>query len=273
LPDDAALAAVVADLSAEHDDFDAIVDGLDDGWDIPTPAPGWTVRDQIGHLAFFDGQARSALEDPETFAAMVDGLRSSPDDVEGWMDDSLEETRRLDPAELIMWWRGERAALLTALAVAEPSRRVPWFGPAMSTVSFATARLMETWAHGQDVADALGVVRLPTRRLRHVAHIGVRALPFSFANRGLAAPTAPVRVELDSPEHDAWTWGPEDAVDRVSGPALDFCLVVTQRRHLDDAHLQIEGPVATAWMPIAQAFAGPPGAGREAGQFRSGSGG
>jgi uncharacterized protein (TIGR03084 family) len=124
---------------------------------------------------------------------------------------------------------------------------------------------METWAHGQDVADTLGVTREPTDRLRHVAHIGVRALPFSFVLRERPVPDAPVRVELVAPSGESWTWGPEDAADRVTGPALDFCLLVTQRRHRDDTALEVTGPVATEWATIAQAFAGVPGEGRKPG--------
>jgi uncharacterized protein (TIGR03084 family) len=137
----------------------------------------------------------------------------------------------------------------------------------MSLASFATARLMETWAHGQDVADALGARREPTQRLKHIAHIGVRTRGFSYAQHGRTAPDGDVRVELDAPDASRWTWGSEDAPDRVTGPALDFCLVVTQRRHVADTALKTEGPLAEEWLSIAQAFAGSPGAGRQPGQF------
>jgi uncharacterized protein (TIGR03084 family) len=137
---------------------------------------------------------------------------------------------------------------------------VPWFGLPMSAASSLTARIMETWAHGQDVADALGVTRVPTTRLRHVAHIGVGARAFSYLANGLEVPTEPVR-----------TWGPDGVPDRVSGPALDFCLLVTQRRHRDDTALEATGPRADRWLSIAQAFAGPPGGGRTAGQFDGGT--
>jgi uncharacterized protein (TIGR03084 family) len=153
------------------------------------------------------------------------------------------------------------------MADVDPGARLPWYGPSMGAVSFVTARLMETWAHGQDVVDAVGAERPPTDRLRHVAHIGVGAMGFSFQAHGLDAPTVPIRVELVAPGGALWTWGPEEAEDVVRGPALDFCLVVTQRRHLDDARLDITGPVARQWMSVAQAFAGPPGPGRRAGQF------
>ena len=127
----------------------------------------------------------------------------------------------------------------------------------------ATARIMETWAHGEDVADALGVVRPATDRLRHVAHLGVRTLGHGFAAHGRATPTSPVRVELLGPGGDTWSWGPADAADRLSGPARDFCLLVTQRRHRADLALVATGPVADEWLDVAQAFAGPPGVGRE----------
>jgi uncharacterized protein (TIGR03084 family) len=259
---------VLADLDAEQSDLDALTVGLDDeGWDLETPAEDWAVRDQISHLAFFDGKARMALVEPAAFTAEVEALLADPRGPEALADEYLAEGRSLAPAELLEWWRSERGATLAALAATDPAARVPWYGPPMSAMSFATARLMETWAHGQDVADALGVTRLPTARLRHVAHIGVRALPFSFTVRDRAVPIEPVYVELRSPDRELWTWGPEDAANSVRGHALDFCLVVTQRRHADDVHLDIEGAVASEWMAIAQAFAGPPGPGRAPGQF------
>ncbi len=133
----------------------------------------------------------------------------------------------------------------------------------MGVASSITARLMETWAHGQDIADAVGVHRIPTDRLRHVAHIGIRALPYSFAVNDQPVPTEPIRVELAGPHGDLWHWGPDDATDRVSGTALDFCLVVTQRRHRDDTGLTVSGSTANAWIAIAQAFAGAAGPGRK----------
>lgn len=126
----------------------------------------------------------------------------------------------------------------------------------MSAMSFATARLMETWAHGRDVCGALGVEQVPTARLRHVAELGVRTRGWAFVARGLAVPGAPVRVELTGPDGADWLWGPDGAPDRITGSALDFGLVATQRRHPDDTALTIDGPHAKEWMEIAQAFAG-----------------
>lgn len=257
--------SICADLRAEHADLDRIVGGLDDkGWSTATPAEGWSVQDQIAHLAFFDDAARTAVTDPDAFAAIVDEGLNDPQ----FVDRTVLRGRGMAPAEVLAWWRSARDACAAAFEKLDPSTRVPWFGPAMGARSFATARLMETWAHGQDVADAVGVERAPTDRLRHVCHIGVRALPFSFTVHGLPVPDAPVRVELVGPAGDGWTWGDEDAADVVRGPALDFALVVTQRRHRDDTGVTASGPVAEQWLSVAQAFAGGAGEGRRPGQFR-----
>lgn len=252
------LGEVVTDLAAEYAELDGIVSAVDDaGWELPTPAAGWTVGDQVGHLAFSDARAREALADPGGFEA------SRGDDVDRAISRSVESSRSLRRDAVLTRWRDERSAVLALLASADPARRVPWYGPPMGVVSFATARLMETWAHGQDVADALGVTRVPTARLRHIAHLGVRARPFSYLVRGIAAPSAPVSVSLTGPWGESWTWDTEGGpVDQVHGPALDFCLVVTQRRHVADTDLEVKGPRAREWLVIAQAFAGPPGPGR-----------
>ena len=257
------------DLVAEHDALDALVDGLDEErWDLATPAPGWSVRDQVCHLWFFDLRALMALTDPDAFAADTRELLAS-----GGTEASVRPGREMTGAALLDTWRRDRARLLEVARAVDPSARVPWYGPAMGARSFLTARLMETWAHGQDVADALGASRTPTDRLRHVAHIGVRARPFSYAIRGMAMPEADVHVALTTPSGDTVTWGAPDAADSVRGPMLDFCLVVTQRRHLADTALEISGAAATEWMSIAQAFAGDPGAGRRPGQFDGGGAG
>ena len=230
-----------------------------------TPAEGWDVKDQVGHLAYFDDRAHESMTDGDGFVSHREEVLSHPD----FADRMTAESRRFDGTETLAWFRRARAALVAAAAGTDPSRRVPWYGPDMSAASSITARIMETWAHGQDVADGLGARRQPTDRLRHIAFIGVRALPNSYQARGRPVPEAPVRVELRAPGGDVWAFGPEDAPDTVRGPALDFCLAVTQRRHLDDLDLAYEGPVATEWLSIAQAFAGPPGPGRRPGQFRT----
>jgi len=252
------------DLAAETAVLRAMVAGLDEGgWRKPTPAAGWNIADQISHLAFFDDAAIQSATDPEGFAAeMVRAVtvgELTPDDV-------AERYRTQTGADLLAWFDASRRRLIKVFAELDPALRLPWFGMPMSAASSLTARIMETWAHGQDVADALGQVREPTARLRHVAHIGVRALPFSFAANGLEVPGEPVRVELTAPDGSVWAWGSGHAMNRVTGPALDFCLLVTQRRHRADTAVRARGQVAEQWLSIAQAFAGPPGTGRQPGQ-------
>ncbi|RKE18410.1 TIGR03084 family metal-binding protein [Streptomyces sp. TLI_171] len=252
---------LVLDLLAEGSELDGLVGGLDArGLAVATPAAGWTIAHQLSHLAWTDRWTLLAARDPEGFAAALgrefsDGL--------GAVDRGAAEGAGEAPESLLGRWRKGRAEVARVLAEVPAEVRLPWFGPPMKARSMLTARLMETWAHGQDVADALGVDRVPTERLRHIAHLGVRTVGFAFAAHGRPAPETPFRFELRSPVGELWSWGAEDATDRVTGPVLDFCLLVTQRRHRDDLALTAEGEHARAWLPIAQVFAGPPGEGRK----------
>jgi uncharacterized protein (TIGR03084 family) len=263
---DMVLTEALAALGAESAELDDLVAGLPDrSWRLPTPADSWTIAHQIAHLAWTDDIALLAITSPDRFAQFAGETRAR---IATLGDETA--TARVEqqaPAELLTGWRAGRAALAEALSRVGQGARVAWFGPPMSTVSMGAARLMETWAHGQDVADALGVHRSGTDRLRFVAHIGVRTRDFSFVVHQRTPPTEPFRVELTAPSGSQWTWGPADAAQRVTGPALDFCLLVTQRRHRDDLGLVTQGADAAEWLTIAQAFAGPSGAGRSPGQF------
>lgn len=255
------MTAPLDDLLAEGEALDAIVAPLTaDEFTAPTPAAGWTIAHQIAHLAWTDEVALVALRDETAFQAEVAAAIAN---VETRTDDTAAERAALPVDELLARWRFGRVELLTALRELPAGARIPWFGPPMSAASMATARLMETWAHGEDVADALGVRREPTARLKNVAHIGVITRGYAYLVNGLELPAGDIRVELAGPGGETWTWGDPGAEQRVSGPALDFCLRVTQRRHLDDLALEAIGPDAEKWLAIAQAFAGPPGAGRQ----------
>jgi len=257
--------ALLDDLQGEHDDLVGAMAGITEAdWASATPAPGWSTRDQISHLAFFDGVTVTAITDPDAFVGLRDEIMR---DLTGYVEAVGQRNGEKSGAEMFDWFAAERAALVKALREIDPSTKVPWFGPSMTAASKATARLMETWAHGQDIVDGLGLQRHATDRIEHVCHIGVRALPNSYRATGREVPTTPVRVELAGPSGQTWEWGPTGAENSVRGEAVEFCLVTTQRRHPSDTRLEINGPVATEWMSIAQAFAGPPGAGRRAGQF------
>jgi uncharacterized protein (TIGR03084 family) len=267
MPD--ALLSLLDDLAAEHEALDAVVEGLrDDAWDIPTPSPGWRVRDQIGHLAFFDQQGYLSASDPDAFLAET-AIDLSDLTAFEWRAGRLG--REFMGLLLLAGWRTARAMCLQGLAEVPEGVRMPWYGPPMSVRSFATARLMETWAHGQDVVDGLGLTmaaRPATDRLRHVAFIGASTRGWSYTVRGREVPAGDVRVELSLPSGASWSHGPEAAGASVRGSVLDFCMVVTQRRNAADTALVAEGALAEEWLSIAQCFAGaptlPPTAGRSA---------
>jgi len=257
------LDAVLADLAAEGDRIDALVADLDEsGWRTPTPADGWDIATTVAHLLWTDETSIKAITDKEAWDAVVMLAFADPT---GFVDTSaLGLSGSLTGADLLARWRASRADLDTALRAVPEGTKLMWFGPPMSPTSMATARLMETWAHGIDVDDALGVMAEPTDRIRNIAHLGVRTRDYAFGNAGLENPAEEFRVELKAPSGELWTWGPEEAAQRVTGSAYDFCLLVTQRRHRDDLDLAAEGADAERWLGIAQAFAGPPGGGREA---------
>lgn len=259
------IAELCKDLSDEEASLDAVLSGLvNEDWHRPTPAEGWDVQDSLSHLCFFEEAAGLAVTDREAFEAhrarlladLAEGGSNPPDVALG---------RDLgDPTVLLGRWRRACSAYIDAVTRADAAAsaagtrlRVPWYGPDMSPGSFTTARIMETWAHGVDIRDALGVPLEPSGRLRHVCHIGYGARGYSFAVHGVTDPGDPVRLEVEAPDGTQWAWGPEDADDRVTGPALDVALVLAQRRHRSRTAVQVSGPAAELWLSIAQAFAGP----------------
>jgi uncharacterized protein (TIGR03084 family) len=259
------LNAIIDDLDAEQEALRVVLGPLPaSDWDKPTHAVGWSVRDQVSHLAYFDEAATRAMLDHEAFVAEVQEVLQAGGDLEARY---LTRGREMSPGDLLNWWRMASQALIATARKVDPSARVPWYGPAMSPASFITARLMETWAHGLDIVDVVDGGRPDTDRLRHVAFIGVRARPYSYNVRGKTPPTTPVRVDLTLPSGVSLELGDPTPENVIRGTATDFCRVVTQRRHLADTNLEIKGPAAEEWMAIAQAFAGPPGEGRQPGEF------
>lgn len=251
---------VLADLKAESEQLDELVAPLDEaGWRRPTPAEGWDVAHQVAHLAWTDETAVAAATDKEAWDAVV---LQAIEDQYGLTDKAAAAGAEASGEEILARWRASREALAKTLLEFPADQKLPWFGPPMSATSMATARLMETWAHGRDVADALGVTLPADDRVRHVVHIGVRARNFAFANNGLEAPSEEFRVELDLPGGGRLEYGPADAAQSVRGPAYDFALLVTQRANRADLALVATGADADRWLDIAQSFAGPSGSGR-----------
>lgn len=248
---------VLADLEVEGDRLQGWVEPLsEEQWRTAVPAAGWDIATTVAHLAWTDDAAICAATDPSGWEQLV--LRAMGDP-EGFVDTEAFAAAKASGAEILEHWKTSRARLAEVLRAYPTGEKLPWFGPPMAPASMATARFMETWAHATDVADALGVAAEPTDRIRHVAHLGVRARNYAYSVHQLEAPEEEFHVSLVAPSGEQWQWGPADAAQSVTGSAYDFCLLVTHRRHRDDLDLIATGADADRWLDIAQAFAGPPG--------------
>ncbi|EOD57682.1 maleylpyruvate isomerase family mycothiol-dependent enzyme [Amycolatopsis vancoresmycina] len=226
-------------LVAEGDELDALVAAEAD-WTRPTPAAGWTIAHQIAHLAAADANVLVAVRTPEAF-------EETPEDADAVAAAGAAEPR----AALLERWRTGRAEVAAALRNVQ---QFPWFGSAVTPTLMVPLRLMETWAHGQDVFDTLGVAHPATGRLRPIAALGVQGRTLSFHAAQLPIPAEPFRLELTGPGGETWTWGPAHAAQRIRGSALDFCLRVTHRRALAETGLTATGEDARTWLEIARVF-------------------
>ena len=250
-----------ADLAAEGEALDELVAALDeDQWDLPTPAPGWTVRHQIAHITSTARIAKTAATAPQSLP------QGAVADFDAALDAALQPFLIQPPATLLATWRAEREAATQALAAVPAGTLLPWLTRPMPPAVLARAGIMELFAHGQDIADAIHADREYTDRIRHVVSFAEGNRDFGYQVRGLTPPRQPFRLELSAPSGSLWTSGPVDAPDRITGPAVDFCLLVTRRRHRDDLALLACG-AADRWLDIAQAYRGAPGPGRVPGQF------
>lgn len=253
------LELVLSDLRDQGEYLDRVVCGHDVNFDAATPAASWTIGHQIGHLLWTDRFTALACRDRTGFARQAEAFGVNP---EMTVDAAAASEARRPTHELISEWRRVRRDLVTTLTGLPTGARIPWFGPALGVAATAESRIMETWAHGIDITDALGREPSATHRLWHIADLGIRTRDFAFSIHGRRSPSSPFRIELKAPDGSSWTWGPASASDHITGPALDFCLLITQRRHRDELSLDATPGMADQWMDIAQVFAGPAGAGR-----------
>ncbi|MFB7454723.1 TIGR03084 family metal-binding protein [Streptomyces sp. NPDC056194] len=256
---------VLKDLATEIEETARLVEGLDEqAWHTATPAPGWTVADQIAHLTFIFHLAGTAASDAEGFAQLAAGAAG---DFDGAVNAALKLFNPFPPAELLGRFRALGRKSVDALAAVPEGQVVPWLVNPLPPTVLASAGIMEIFGHGQDIADALGVRREPTERLRHLVFFTFLTRDFGYLSRDLTPPAEPFRFEVTAPNGEIWAYGPEDAANKITGPAEDLCLLVTRRRHRDDLAVVATGDEAERWLDIAQAYRGPAGEGRTPGQF------
>ena len=250
--------AVLEDFTAEQTELYQLLQTLDEtDWNRPSPAAGWDVRDQVAHLAHTEEVARDTATGGPRSLSVEAARYPTP---EAFTEAGCQQGRQLTPPEVLDWWWTAAARNREALASLDTATRVPW-GLGMGWRAFVTARLMEHWAHGLDIRSAVGRDGQDTARLRHVAWIGVNALPYAFGVAGVEPPAGhTLRVELTPPpgsetEDELWVYGPAAATDRLTGPAGEWCRRAVQRATVDETpNLVADGPLAELALRRARAF-------------------
>jgi uncharacterized protein (TIGR03084 family) len=255
--------ALIADLQAEYESLDATLAALDDSqWRELTPFRDWSVFDTVAHLCISERIGLSALMEPEAFvrrvATQMQAQRHAEEPPADWRETEVPGLGVNDGEALRALWRRDTESVAAMLSQLAPDARVPWYGPSMSVMSFATARLMETWAHGETIHDALNQRRHATQRLRHICDLGWRTRGFALMIHGLPRDETPIYLALQAPSGGTWSWGDPQAANRINGKARDFARVVCQCRSVSDTYLVVEGAAAAQWMSVAQCFAGGP---------------
>jgi len=258
---------ILSDLVAEQQQLDQFLQTLRDRqWATPTPADGWTIQDTVSHLAFTEHFAAEVLAEGETRV-----VAENVTDIDAWTQVGVNQGRGRRHQEIIEWWRFGRADVVDALSRMMGTERVPWLHGDMSARSFASIRMMETWAHGLDIKSAIlgrmtPLDELPeddeeyedpladTPRLRHIASLGQRSLPFAFAQAEEEFPSQGIRVEVMGPLYAAWRFGPEDTDQVIKGMAGDWCRVVVQRQDAEDTGLKAVGEHAERALLVATTY-------------------
>jgi uncharacterized protein (TIGR03084 family) len=241
---------VFDDLAAEHAQLDALLSALrPEDWDSPSAAIGWSVSDVILHLAQSEEMVVLTVSGEQSVFARPEGV--SLDEL---MDRAVAEDRGATYDQVLERWRRASFAAVEALRGCPPKERLSWAALPLSPRTLATTRIAEHWAHAQDIADPLGLGYPDTSRLRHIAWLAHRTLPYAFTVNGMAEP-GPIRAELTGPDGDLWTFGEPDAPSRITGPAGEFCRVGAQRLTPEKTSLTTEGPDAATALTVIRNYA------------------
>ena len=235
----------------------ALVAPLDDGGlKQETAFKAWTIERVVQHLHVWNMAALMSLKGDgsfETYYAQLEDHRRGGGTMGSF---EREWLKGLSGRALVAAWRDVVAETAERFAQADASARVKWAGPDMSARSSITARLMETWAHGQEVYDVLGVVRKNGDRIRNIVVLGNNTYGWTFKVRGEAAQEPRPHLRLTAPSGEVWLYNEPSESELIEGLAEEFCQVVTQTRNIGDTALKVVGANARNWMAKAQCFAG-----------------
>jgi len=241
---------ILSDLVAEQQYQDQFLQRTNiRDWKKKTPSAGWSIQDTVSHLASLEEYAYNALE--EGGSRLTEA--SQYDTFGEFTLAGLLPGRTMRPQDVIEWWRETRAKVVDSLSRKSPSDRVPWFAGDMSAKTFATARLMETWAHGLDIHTTMDAEPEDTPRLRHIAWLAWKTLPHAFEDAGQPY-EVPVRVEVIGPAYAKYIFGPADTDQVIKGTAGDWCRVAVRRRSADDTSLKAQGQVAEMALKVVRAY-------------------
>ncbi len=242
------------DFRQESRALHALLDSLDaEGFAAPTQFKGWTINDVLQHLHVWNKMAGLQISDEAELDHCFHRLLELGADLRAFESEYLDG---LEGRDLLGAWISGAETLADAYASTDPKQRLKWVGPSMSARSSITARLMESWAHGQEVYDELGVVRKNADRIRGIVVLGVNTYRWTYAARGAEPPGPMPQLVLTAPSGEIWTYGEASDTETINGLAEEFCQVVTQTRNIADTQLEVTGEIARDWMSKAQCFAG-----------------
>jgi uncharacterized protein (TIGR03084 family) len=246
---------LLADLGDQHAELWSLLEGLAPvGWAAPSPCEGWDVADVVLHLHQTDELALASLRGD--LADSIEAfMRTGDDAIDAAAAASVRDARGADGTEIGAWWHASAAALRTQLAATDPSARLQWVVGRLSARTLAATRLAECWIHTTDVATALGTPVAPTPRLRHVARLAWRTLPYAFGRAGRELHGA-VGLDLVGPDGAAWRFGLDDApATVVRGSGADLCALAGRRVEPADTDLVATGPDADAVLALIRTYA------------------
>lgn len=239
---------ILSDLVAEQQFLDQSLQRIPiKVWDLVTPNKPWTVRDTIAHLADFEDLGADAIQNGDRIKKW-----QAANDIEPMRQEPVKKGRKMRPQDVIEWWRGGRAKVVEPLSHMSAEDRLPWIAGDMSARTFATFRLTETWMHGLDIYETLGIEVEDTPRIRHIAWFGWKTLPYAFKQAG--EHYEPVRVEVIGPGYAKWVYGPDDTDQLIKGSASDWARVAVRRIDARDTRLKVNGEHAEKAIRLAQTF-------------------